>query len=143
MEYFSVSPPYALAAENTGRVPAFVFSGPRKGEFQVPDGRLEEQTGADAVKQWFELMLRQQPGKLPIYPERMGIDRTILNCGYPEGFVKAEVERNVRETATYCPSVRTVGSFSFKRLRHGLEVSFLATLHTGETVEVTTDVNGG
>ena len=50
------------AAESIGRVPAFSFdSSSRKGTFSVVDGALRERTGIEAVKQWFELMLRQRP----------------------------------------------------------------------------------
>ncbi len=137
MEYFSVERPSSAAAESIGRVPAFSFA---DNTFQVTDGRIEECTGKEAVKQWLELMLRQQTGKLPIYPENVGINRDLLISGLPEGVIRAEVERNVRETAEYCPAVRTVSNFEFTRLKRGLEVSFAAELHTGETVEVSADV---
>ena len=50
--------------------------------------------------------------------------------------MQAEIERNVRKTAAFCPAVRTVDGFAFTRLRRGLQVAFTARLHTEETVEV-------
>ncbi len=138
MDYFSIERPSTAAAESIGRVPVFSFA---DNMFQVTDGRIEERTGKDAVKQWLELMLRQQTGKLPIYPDNIGINRELLASDLPEGFIRAEIERNVRETAEYCPAVRTVSDFEFTRLKRGLDVSFTAELYTGETVEVNTNVS--
>lgn len=137
----------AQAAETIGRAPMFVWNeNGRGGSFQLVDGALVERTGREAVRQWFELMLRQKPGAIPIYrtdsSSQPGVDRTMLDRRMPEGWVQAEIERQVRETAAFCPAVRAVDSFVFTRLRRGLQVEFTAHLHTDETVEVSTYVNG-
>lgn len=137
----------AQAGDTVGRSPAFAFDSPssRRGAFQLVDGALVERTGREAVKQWFELMLRQKPGAIPIYrtdsSSQPGVDRTMLDRRMPEGWVQAEIERQVRETAAFCPAVRAVDSFVFTRLRRGLQVEFTAYLHTDETVEVSTYVD--
>lgn len=136
----------AQDAETIGRAPAFVWNeNGRGGAFQLVDGALVERTGREAVKQWFELMLRQKPGAIPIYrtdsSSQPGVDRTMLDRRMPEGWVQAEIERQVRETAAFCPAVRAVDSFVFTRLRRGLQVEFTAYLHTDETVEVSTYVD--
>ena len=136
----------AQAAETIGRVPAFVWAeNGRGGAFQLVDGMLIERTGREAVRQWFELMLRQQPGAVPVYrtdsTSQPGVDRTMLTRHLPEGWVQAEIQRQVRETAAFCPAVRAVDSFVFTRLRRGLQVAFTAHLHTDETVEVTAYVD--
>lgn len=137
----------AQAAETVGRSPAFAFdsTSSRRGAFQLVDGALVERTGREAVKQWFELMLRQKPGAIPVYrtdsASQPGVDRTMLDRRMPDGWVQAEVERQVRETAAFCPAVRAVDSFVFTRLRRGLQVEFTAYLHTDETVEVSTYVD--
>lgn len=136
----------AQAAETIGRVPAFVWNeNGRGGAFQLVDGALVERTGREAVKQWFELMLRQKPGAIPIYrtdsSSQPGVDRTMLDRRMPEGWVQAEIERQVRETAAFCPAARAVDSFVFTRLRRGLQVEFTAYLHTDETLEVSTYVD--
>ena len=104
------------------------------------DGALVERTGKAAVQQWFELMLRQLPGAIPIYrvdnTTQPGVDRTMMQTHLPEGWVRAEIERQIRETAAFCPAVRAVDTFIFTRLRRGLQVEFTAHLHTEETVEV-------
>ena len=136
----------AQLAESIGRSPAFVFRADgRAGAFQVVDGALVERTGAAAVRQWFELTLRQTPDTVPVYrtdgTAKIGIYRTILSRQMPEGWVYAEIERGVRETAAFCPAVRTVDSLSFTRERRGLRVAFTARLHTGEETEVTAYVS--
>lgn len=137
----------AQAAETVGRSPAFAFdsTSSRRGAFQLVDGALVERTGKEAVRQWFELMLRQKPGAIPVYrtdsASQPGIDRTMLDRRMPDGWVQAEIERQVRETAAFCPAVRAVDSFVFTRLRRGLQVEFTAYLHTDETVEVSTYVD--
>lgn len=137
----------AQAAETVGRSPAFAFdsTSSRRGAFQLVDGALVERTGKEAVRQWFELMLRQKPGAIPIYrtdsASQPGVDRTMLDRRMPDGWVQAEIERQVRETAAFCPAVRAVDSFVFTRLRRGLQVEFTAHLHTDETVEVSTYVD--
>ena len=137
----------AQAAETVGRSPAFAFdsTSSRRGAFQLVDGALVERTGKEAVRQWFELMLRQKPDAIPVYrtdsSSQPGVDRTMLDRRMPDGWVQAEIERQVRETAAFCPAVRAVDSFVFTRLRRGLQVEFTAYLHTDETVEVSTYVD--
>ena len=134
------------AGERVGRVPAFDFDAPdsRTGAFRLVDGALTERRGREAVRQWFELMLRQTPGAIPIYrtdsTQQPGIDRMTADRRMPDGWVQAEVERQVRETAAFNPAVRTVDGFRFTRLRRGLQVAFTARLHTEETVEEVTHV---
>lgn len=145
---FSFSPTelQSIPASEVGRVPAFDFDERGRGAFWLVDGALAERTGIEAVKQWFALMLRQMPDAVPIYrtdaSTALGVDRTLLQKRAPLGFVTAEIERQVRETAAFNPAVRTVDSFSFTRLRRGLQVVFTAHLRTGEETEVTAYVNG-
>lgn len=59
----------AQAAAEIGRVPAFDMEARR---FLLVDGTLVERTGQEAVRQWFELALRQQPDRVPIYRHQRG-----------------------------------------------------------------------
>ena len=132
----------ATPAEDIGRAPAF-DSGTNR--FLLVDGALAERTGREAVKQWFDLMLRQQPGRVPIYQTEagapgLGVDRQMLGTRLPSGLVTAEIERNVRETASYCPAVRAIQDFSVTRQGRRCHVAFTAVLHSAETVEVSADV---
>ena len=105
----------AQVAESIGRSPEFVFhEDGRSGSFRLIDGALVERQGVEAVS----------------------LDRRV-----PEGWIFAEIERNVRETAAFCPAIRTLDSFKFTRVRHGVEVRFTVRLHTGESEEVTTYVS--
>lgn len=140
---FSFSPAgvQGIPAAEVGRVPAFDFDERGRGAFRLVDGALVERTGVEAVKQWFDLMLRQLPDAIPVYrtdaSTALGVDRTLLQTRAPLGFITAEIERQVRETAAFNPAVRTVDSFVFTRLRRGLQVEFRALLRTGEQTEVT------
>ena len=109
----------AQAAAEIGRVPAFDMEARR---FLLVDGKLVERTGQEAVRQWFELALRQQPDRVP------------------SGYAEAELERSVRETASFCPAVRAVRDLAISRQGRACLVEFTAVLHTGETVEVSVDV---
>ena len=131
----------AQAAAEIGRVPAFDMEARR---FLLVDGKLVERTGQEAVRQWFELALRQQPDRVPIYrtsgEKRYGIDRGVLETKLPSGYAEAELERSVRETASFCPAVRAVRDLAISRQGRACLVEFTAVLHTGETVEVSVDV---
>ena len=130
----------AQVAESIGRSPEFVFhEDGRSGSFRLLDGALVERQGVEAVKQWLELMLRQKPGAIPIYrtsgTTQPGVEAVSLDRRVPE------IERNVRETAAFCPAIRSLDSFKFTRVRRGVEVRFTVRLHTGESEEVTTFVS--
>lgn len=131
----------AQAAAEIGRVPAFSTETSR---FLLVDGALRERSGREAVQQWFDLALRQQPGRIPIYPKDQertyGVARDMIGSKYPSGLIAAELERNVRDTASYCPAVRSIQNFSVQRIGRACTVSFTAVLHTNETVEVNVDV---
>lgn len=127
--------------DSIGRVPAFDSTSNR---FLLLDGALVERTGREAVQQWFDLMLRQRIDKVPIYrtddETKLGIDREMLGSGLPSGLITAEIERNVRETASFCPAVRAVRDFSVTRRGRACHVEFTAELYTNETLEVSADV---
>lgn len=127
--------------DSIGRVPAFDSASNR---FLLLDGALVERTGREAVQQWFDLMLRQRIDKVPIYrtdgETKLGMDRDMLGGRLPSGLITAEIERNVRETASYCPAVRAVRDFSVTRRGRACHVEFTAELYTNETLEVSADV---
>ncbi|WP_294855613.1 DUF2634 domain-containing protein [uncultured Oscillibacter sp.] len=131
----------AQASGDIGRVPAF-----DSGEslFLMRDGALIERSGLEAVRQWIDLMLRQQIDRVPIYQTgadtKIGIDRSLLGSRLPTGLMAAEVERNVRETMGYCPAIRAVRDFKITRRGRACHVEFTAVLNSGDTVEVTKDV---
>ena len=103
-----------------------------------------ERSGQAAVRQWFDLMLRQQVDKIPIYrtegQTKLGVDREMLGSKLPSGLITAEIERNVRETASFCPAVRAIQDLTVTRRGRACRVEFTAVLYNDETVEVTTNV---
>ena len=132
----------ATNADSIGRSPAFVFQDDgRAGRFQLVDGALVERQSVEAVKQWLELMLRQKPGRVPIYcvdgVVQPGVEQTSTDRRAPEGWIYAEIERNIRDTASFCPAIRTVDNFEFTRVRRGVEVRFTVHTRTGESGVVT------
>lgn len=131
----------AQTATDIGRVPAFDSTTNR---FLTVDGALKERSGVAAVRQWIDLMLRQQIDRVPIYctsaDAKLGIDRDLLGTRLPSGLVVAELERNVRETMSYCPAIRTVRDLTVSRRGRACHVEFTAVLYDEETVEVSTDV---
>lgn len=132
----------ATNADSIGRSPTFVFQDDgRASRFQLVDGALVERQGVEAVKQWLELMLRQKPGRVPIYcvdgAVQPGVEQTSTDRRAPEGWIYAEIERNIRDTASFCPAIRTVDNFEFTRVRRGVEVRFTVHTRTGESGEVT------
>ena len=98
----------AQAAETVGRVPAFDAE---RGRFLLRDGALVERGGVEAVRQWFELALRQQIDRIPIYrtqeAKKYGVPRDLIGGKLPQGLAAAEMERGVRETAGYNPVCST------------------------------------
>lgn len=135
----------AQTAADIGRAPDFCFDETgRSGAFQLVDGAVQEVSGAAAVRRWLELMIRQKPGAVPIYrtdgETQPGVEAASLDRRAPEGWAFAEIEQDIRDTAAFCPAIRTVDGFRFTRLRHGVEVRFTAHLHTDETLEVRTNV---
>lgn len=143
MAMFPVIPQEAPAqtAETVGRVPAFDSA---TSCFLLQDGALVERSGREAVQQWFDLMLRQQVDRVPIYRTegqvKLGVDREMLGSKLPSGLIAAEVERNVRETASFCPAVRAIQDLTVARRGRACRVSFTAVLYNDETLEVTADV---
>ena len=132
----------AQTAESIGRVPAF-DSG--SSCFLLTDGALLERTGRPAVRQWIDLMLRQQIDRVPIYTTeegapKIGIGRDMIGSKLPSGLITAELERNVRETLYYCPAIRTVRDLSVTRRGRACHVEFTAVLYDGGMMEVSEDV---
>ena len=129
------------AATEIGRVPAFDS---KTNSFLLVDGKLVERSGREAVQQWFDLALRQQPNRVPIYrttgAKQYGVDRSVLGSKLPTGYAAAELERSVRETASFCPAVQSLQNFAISRSGRACRVEFTAVLYTGETVEVSVDV---
>ena len=82
----------AQTAESIGRVPAFDSASER---FLLLDGALVERSGRAAVQQWFDLMLRQQIDRVPIYTTdgetKLGIDRSLLK---KDGILKKRLDES-------------------------------------------------
>lgn len=99
-------------------------------------------TGEPAIRQWFEMMLRQRPGLTPIYDYEYnppGID-IIKLYELPYHIMTAEIQRHIEITASYNPVVERVARFRFERSGRMLTVEFTAYLINGEEVEILYDI---
>lgn len=131
----------AQAAETVGRVPAFDS---KTNRFLTRDGALVERSGVEAVRQWIDLALHQQIDRVPIYRTegevKIGINRQLMGSKLPTGLAVAELERNVRETLSFCPAIRAVRDLTVRRAGRTCKAAFTAVLHDGQSLEVNTDV---
>lgn len=122
-----------------GRSVAFDYAA---GRFRFTDGAADEVTGAEAVRQWVELMLRSYRGRFRVYEGfsfgHTGEDLIGLRA-VPPGFIHSELAREIREACALCPMIERADDFSFSRTEKGrlLTVTFTVTLKTGEQEEVT------
>lgn len=108
-------------------------------EFIMENGNPADNTDdKEKVCQWFELALRTVRKKYRCYIESFGVntDEIIGIKKVSQGFVNSELQREITETARFCPIVSNVGGFVFSRKADRLTVCFNAELNNGYTTEV-------
>lgn len=132
----------AQAAAEIGRVPAFDMEARR---FLLVDGKLVERTGQEAVRQWFELALRQQPGPGAHLPHQRGEAVRHRPGGCWRQSCPPATRRRSWSAACGRPPASAqrcgpVRDLAISRQGRACLVEFTAVLHTGETVEVSVDV---
>lgn len=106
------------------------------------NGKAEEVTQEEAVKQWLELMCRTLPERHPVYFETgFGIetDKIIGYKALPKGFIYSEIQRQIRENVVLSRCISNIINFSAAAENDRLNIYFTAILYTGEGVTV--DVN--
>ena len=135
---FIAFPPddHTLQAARAGDTPAFDFE---TGRFILQDGSPELRSGAPAVRQWFELMLRTYLGRYKVYEGQTfghSAEDLIGTREFPDGFIRSEIEREIVESAAQNPAIKSTFGFSFARNGRSLEVSCTVELQDGEQVEV-------
>lgn len=124
MEEFSVTP--------MGKI--FLYNFPNK-EFILQNGDVVKAENVDRVKVWVEKILRTQKGKYEIYPS-YGVDfRRLMFEGYPLGFLRSEIEREIREAVELNPEINFVDNFVFQRVQRGLECEFTVNTIYGESFQ--------
>ena len=109
------------------------------GRFVIQKGEpADRENDAAKVRQWLELVLRLNPGRYPIYPDNLGVDKAgLLGLRQvSQGFVDSELRREIRESCALCPLIQAVEHFDFRREGSRLEISFTVSLNNGESEEV-------
>lgn len=106
--------------------------------FPMVDGSPKQNSGAAAVLQWLELLVRTIPGKCAVYDQAFGVDVTKLigQKEVPSGALLSEVKREITEGAALCPAIDSVTDFGLS----GDTVSFTVTLKSGEESEVSIEL---
>ena len=113
-----------------------------KRAFVFTNGKAEEVTQEEAVKQWLELMCRTLPERYPVYFETgFGIetDKIVGYKALPKGFIYSEIQRQIKENVVLSRCISNIINFSAVAENGRLNIYFTAILYTGE--EVTVDVN--
>lgn len=115
------------------------------GRFRMVDGSPEACAGKEAVREWIALMLRVWRGKNTVFDgidAGVDVDSLLGTRQLPEGFRRAEIIREVRETLALCPAIADAWGFSVTREGRSMVIGFTCSLRSGETMEVSADVGG-
>lgn len=107
---------------NRGKSFSFDFF---KGDFNVIDGKLQEIDTIEALKLWIEKILKTD--KFKIYDNTdYGVTnfKELITSDFPFEFVKAEIERTIKEVLLKNNSIKSVENFKFERNKKLLTVSF-------------------
>lgn len=109
---------------NRGKSFSFDFF---KGDFNVIDGKLQEIDTIEALKLWIEKILKTDKFKFKIYDNTdYGVTnfKELITSDFPFEFVKAEIERTIKEVLLKNNSIKSVENFKFERNKKLLMVSF-------------------
>lgn len=97
------------------------------GEFKLQDGKLSTIEKLEALKSWINKILRTDKNKYEIYKNTSyGVEnlKDLLTSNYPFEFIKAEIERSVKEILLKNKNIKSVERFEFERNNRLLKVSF-------------------
>lgn len=86
------------------------------GEFELNDGRVVKLNGYEALKIWIKKVLYTTKNKYEIYEgsDYGVIDfRELITSHMPYPFIKAEIEREVKEALLKNTAIKSVENFSF------------------------------
>ena len=101
-----------------------------QGDFVIRDGKLQATEGLRALRVWIKKVLKTEKFKFKIYsigePDEYGTTTLLelVNSGYPQFFIQAEIQREVTEALLRNPEITGVGDFAFQREKRTLIVGF-------------------
>ena len=99
----------------------------KTGEFELNDGKAVKLDGYEALKIWIKKVLYTTKNKYEIYEgsDYGVIDfRELITSHMPYPFIKAEIEREVKEALLKNTAIKSVENFSFEREKRLLKVNF-------------------
>ena len=98
------------------------------GEFVIKDGKPVEVNGYDSLKTWIKKVLKTTANKYDVYikKDEYGIEdlKELITSDLPFPFIKAEIERLIKETLLKNTAIQSVQNFVFERYKRLLTVSF-------------------
>lgn len=115
----------------------------QKGEFLFQNGKAEEVTQEEAIKQWLELMCRTLPERYAVYTDTgFGVetDRIVGYKMLPKGFIYSEIKRQIEENAALSRSITAIINFSAEVKGRELHINFTAVLLGGQEVTINASV---
>lgn len=122
--------------------PQFNFD---KNEFVTINGIAQTVTGKEALKNWIAKILHTPKDRYKVY-EGTGygtrIEELIVGHTLPQGYVMAEVEREVKETLLKHESITNVDSFDIAINDNVLTISFRVTSDFGSFTINEVNLNG-
>lgn len=106
------------------------------GEFVQKDGGVSAVQELEGLKVWVEKVLRTEKNKFPIYDANYGVSLLeLMNSGYPQGFLEAEIKREITESLLRNEEIKSVESFSFSREKRRLVCCFTVRTSYGIAFE--------
>lgn len=125
-----------IPVEKIGRSIQFDY---QKKKFLFTNGKANEVTQEDAVKQWLELMCRTLPDRYAVYMDTgFGVETDQI-IGYktlPKGFIYSEMQRQIKENAVLSKCITSIINFSANAEGKKLNIYFTAVLYHGGEVDV-------
>ena len=127
-------------SENTTLGKSFIFDF-SAGDFVLKDGKLQVAEGVEALKVWIQKILKTEKFKFKIYQtgeaKEYGVTLLeLVNSGYPQFFIQAEIQREVTEALPRNPEILNVENFNFARDKRILTVSFTVISIYGKLEQV-------
>lgn len=101
----------------------------KSGDFILRDGKLIVTDGIEALKIWIMKILKTEKFKFKIYENgemsEYGVTLLeLINSGYPQFFIQAEIQREVTEALLRNIEITGLSNFIFTREKRTLVVNF-------------------
>ncbi len=108
-------------------------------EIPVLDGRILLYDDLDAVQYWIEKQTHTVKDKYEVYKNvDFGICdlKELITAGFPEMFVRSQIESDTTERLLEHPSIKEVSEFEFEKEKRTWKVNFMVATIYGEVKEV-------